>query len=173
VIRASQVPVVNGTSVRPCGAAQRLLLLCDHPDSQVSAMQSPLPTSMGAPRPGVRLTGNAGPKMHEDLVDHRRLGDERDDPHGAMARRARQRVDLENLLLEGRPSAAGLGRRESSCGDDTGWRPSDPRRRSRLPSASPSPIPRAPSATRFKDSDPIKHPSLSLHQPCMPFSAPP
>ena len=36
----------------------------------------------------VRLTGGAGPKVGEDLVDHRRLGDERDDAHRAVAGRA-------------------------------------------------------------------------------------
>jgi hypothetical protein len=29
----------------------------------------------------VRLTAGAGLEVGEDLVDHRRLGDERDDPH--------------------------------------------------------------------------------------------
>jgi hypothetical protein len=46
----------------------------------------------------VRLARGARPAMREDPVDHRDLGDERDDPHGAMAGRARQRVDLEDLL---------------------------------------------------------------------------
>ncbi len=63
----------------------------------------------------------AGPEMREDPVVHRRLGDERDDPHGAMAGRARERVDLEELLPEGPSSAGGLGRRESWGGDDQGW----------------------------------------------------
>jgi len=60
--------------------------------------------------------------MREDPVDHRDLGDDRDDPHGAMAGRARQRVDLEHLLQQGRPPAGGFGRRESWRGDDQGWR---------------------------------------------------
>lgn len=51
-----------------------------------------------------------------------RLGDERDEPHRAMAGRARERVDLGNLLQEGRQSAGGLGRRESWGGDDQEWR---------------------------------------------------
>jgi hypothetical protein len=70
----------------------------------------------------VRLARGARPAMREDPVDHRDLGDERDDPHGAMAGRARQRVDLEHLLQQGRPPAGGLGRRESWRGDDQGWR---------------------------------------------------
>jgi transposase InsO family protein len=32
----------------------------------------------------VRRTGGAGAEVREDLVDHRRLGDERDDAHGAV-----------------------------------------------------------------------------------------
>ena len=47
----------------------------------------------------------AGPERREDLIDHRRMGEERDDPHGAMAGRARERVDLEDLLKQGRPPA--------------------------------------------------------------------
>lgn len=47
----------------------------------------------GAPRPAVRLARGARPEMREDPVDHRAQSDERDDPHGAMAGRARQRVD--------------------------------------------------------------------------------
>ncbi len=76
----------------------------------------------GGPRPGVCLARGAGPEVREDLVDHRRLGNERDEPHGAMAGRTRQRVDLEDLLEQGRPPAAGLGRRESWRGDDGGQR---------------------------------------------------
>ncbi len=60
--------------------------------------------------------------MREDPVDHRGLGDERDDPQGAMAGRARQRVDLEDLLQERRPPAGRLGGRESWRGDDQRWR---------------------------------------------------
>ena len=60
--------------------------------------------------------------MGEDLVDHRRLSDARDDPHGFAIRRTRERVDLEDLLQEARPSAGGLGQRESSRGADQGWR---------------------------------------------------
>ena len=36
----------------------------------------------------------------------------RDDSHGTVARRARERVDLEDLLEQGRPAAGGMG---SSC----------------------------------------------------------
>ncbi|MFN4771085.1 MAG: hypothetical protein ACK5N1_03610, partial [Gemmatimonas sp.] len=39
-----------------------------------------------------------------------------------MAGRTHQRVDLEHLLEQGRPPAAGLGRRESWRGDDGGQR---------------------------------------------------
>jgi hypothetical protein len=69
----------------------------------------------------VRLARGAGPEVGEDLVDHRRLRDERDDPHRALTRRARERVDLEDLLEQRRPPAAGLGRREAGRGDDGGW----------------------------------------------------
>ena len=60
--------------------------------------------------------------MGEDLVDHRGLRDEGDDAHRAVAGGTGERVDLENLLQEGRPSASGFGRRESCGGDDEGWR---------------------------------------------------
>jgi hypothetical protein len=70
----------------------------------------------------VRRTGGAGPEVGEDWVDHRRLGDAGDEAPRAVAGRARQRVDLENLLEQGRPPAAGLGRRESGRGDDHGRR---------------------------------------------------
>ena len=76
------------------------------------------PRRWGAPRPTVRLAGAAGPKVGEDLVDHCRLGDERDDPHRAATRRTGERVHLEDLLEEGCPAAAGLGRRQSRRGDD-------------------------------------------------------
>ena len=48
----------------------------------------------------VRLTRGADPEVGEDPVDHRRLGDERDDPHDPTADPARQRVDFEHLLSE-------------------------------------------------------------------------
>jgi len=38
--------------------------------------------------------------VRQDLVDHRRLGDARDDPHGPAARRTREGVDREDLLEE-------------------------------------------------------------------------
>ena len=47
-----------------------------------------------APRPGVGLARGAGPEVREELVDHRRLGDERDDAQRAVAGRTRERVDL-------------------------------------------------------------------------------
>ncbi len=50
------------------------------------------PLRWGALRPGVRFTGGAGTEEREDLVDHRRLGDERDDPHRPATRRTRERV---------------------------------------------------------------------------------
>jgi len=58
--------------------------------------------------------------MREDPVDHRGLGDARDDPHGPATRRARQRVDLEDLLQQGRPPAGRLGRRQPGCGNHRG-----------------------------------------------------
>jgi hypothetical protein len=79
------------------------------------------PRRWGAPWRGVRLTGGAGPEVGEDLVDHRRLGDAGDDAYRAVAGRARQRVHLKDLLEERRPTAAGLGRRESGRGDHGGW----------------------------------------------------
>jgi hypothetical protein len=59
----------------------------------------------GAPRRGVRLTGGAGPEVREELVDHRRLRHERDEAHRAVAGRACERVDLEDLLEERRRRA--------------------------------------------------------------------
>jgi len=41
----------------------------------------------------------------EDLVNHRRVGNERDDPHGPATRRARERVDLDDLLEQHRRRA--------------------------------------------------------------------
>jgi hypothetical protein len=43
------------------------------------------PRRWGAPWPGVRCSGGAGTEVREGLVDHRRLPDERDDPHHALA----------------------------------------------------------------------------------------
>jgi len=60
----------------------------------------------------------AGAEVREDLVDHRDLEDARDDPHGAMAGRAREWVDLEELLEQRRPPAGGLRGGESWRGDD-------------------------------------------------------
>jgi hypothetical protein len=70
------------------------------------------PGRWGAPRAGVR-SGGAGAEVRQDLVDHRRLRDEGDDPHDAVARGAHERVDLEELLEERRPPAVGLRRRQS------------------------------------------------------------
>jgi len=64
----------------------------------------------------------AGAEVGEDLVDHRRLRNEGDDAHRAVAGGTGERVDLENLLQEDRPSASGFGGRESCGGDDQGWR---------------------------------------------------
>ena len=69
---------------------------------------------------GVRLAGGARAEVREDLVDHRRLGDARHDPHGTVAGRARERIDLEDLLEQRRPAAGGLGGRQSWRGDDGG-----------------------------------------------------
>ena len=52
---------------------------------------------MGGSRPGVRLAGGAGTEVREDLVDHRGLGDERNDAPRAVAGRARERIHLEDL----------------------------------------------------------------------------
>ena len=79
------------------------------------------PRRWGAPWPGVRLTGGAGSEVGEDLVDHRRLRDEGDDAHRAVAGGTRERVDLEDLLEERRPPAGGLRRRESGRRGDGGW----------------------------------------------------
>lgn len=47
------------------------------------------------PRAGVGGGGRgAGAELREDPVDHRRLRDAGDDPHRAVAGRARERVDL-------------------------------------------------------------------------------
>jgi len=66
-------------------------------------------------------------------------------PHGAVAGRAREWVDLEDLLEEGRPAASGFGRRESWRGDDRGrrisgggqGRPSHPPRAVGIPAVVP------------------------------------
>jgi len=47
--------------------------------------------------------------VRQDLVDHRGLRDERHNPHRAGALRARERVDLEDLLQQCRPAAGGVG----------------------------------------------------------------
>jgi len=88
------------------------------------------------PRGGVGRRRGAGAEVREDLVDHGPLRDERDDPHGPATGRAGQRVDLEDLLQERRPSAAGLGRRQPWRGDDGGrhGRCRGRRRASRSPS---------------------------------------
>ena len=71
------------------------------------------PASMG----GSAARG-AGPEIREDPVDHQRLGDERDDPHGAMAGRARERVDLENLL-QGAATQTAVCTWNPECGQDS------------------------------------------------------
>ncbi len=78
------------------------------------------PRRWGAPRADVGRVGRAGAEVGENLVDHRRLGDARDDPHGPATRRTRERVDLEDLRQERRPPAGGLGRRASWRGDEGG-----------------------------------------------------
>ena len=60
----------------------------------------------GAPLPGVRFAGGAGAEVREDPVDHGGLGDEGDQAHRALTRRAFQGIDLEDLLQE-RCHAAG------------------------------------------------------------------
>lgn len=54
--------------------------------------------------------------MREEFVDHRRLGDERGEPHGPATRRARERVDLDDLLEQGRQATCSLGRRRPRRG---------------------------------------------------------
>jgi len=71
------------------------------------------PGSCRAPQLGVCLARRAGPEVGEDLVDHRRVGDEGDEAHRAVAGLAHERVDLEDLLQQRRPPAAGLGGRYS------------------------------------------------------------
>ena len=75
----------------------------------------PVPTLPGSLGGSARRrgSGGAGAEVRHDLVDHRRLRDEGDDPHDAVARGARERVDLEELLEERRPPAGGLRRRQS------------------------------------------------------------
>ena len=55
---------------------------------------------------GPRRTG-AGPEVREELVDHRRLGHERDEAHRAVAGRTRERVDLKERR-SGKTFAASL-----------------------------------------------------------------
>ena len=69
---------------------------------------------------GVRLSGPAGPLP----VGASRLGDERDKAPRPAARRAREGVDLEDLVPERRPATGGLGRRKSYGGDDRRTNPS-------------------------------------------------
>ena len=48
-------------------------------------------------------------EVGEDPIDHGPLRDEGYDAHHAVARRAREGVDLKELLQERRPPAGGLG----------------------------------------------------------------
>ncbi len=73
----------------------------------------------GAAWPGVRLAGGAGAEVREDLVDHRRLGSERDEAHRAVAGGARERVDVKDLLQERRRRAF-AHRRLASAGPSRG-----------------------------------------------------
>jgi hypothetical protein len=66
-------------------------------------------------RPGVRLARGPGAEVREDLVDHRPLRDERDDPHRALARRTREGVHREDRL-EQRRRRASAHRRLASVG---------------------------------------------------------
>ena len=75
--------------------------------------------SMGARQPSVYLARGARPEVGEELVDHRRPGNERDDPHGAMAGRTRQQVDLDKLPKQGRRRAF-AHRRLASVGASLG-----------------------------------------------------
>jgi hypothetical protein len=76
------------------------------------------PASMG----GLRAPAwAAGAEVGEDPVDHRRLRDERDDPHRAVAGGTREGGDLEDRLEQRRPPETRLGGSESGRGDDGGW----------------------------------------------------
>lgn len=72
--------------------------------------------------PKLRPGGGARAQVRQDLVDHRGLRDARHDPHRAVAGGTRERVDFEDLLQEGHPSAGGFSGRESWRGDDHGRR---------------------------------------------------
>jgi len=54
------------------------------------------------------------------MVDDRQWRDARDDAPDAVAGRAREGIDLQELREEGRPAATGLGRRPPWRGDDGG-----------------------------------------------------
>jgi len=64
----------------------------------------------------------AGAEVREDLVDHGPLRDAGDEAHHAVAGRAREGVDLEDLLQQRRPPAGGLGGPEPWRGNDRGRR---------------------------------------------------
>ena len=64
--------------------------------------------------------GSTGAEEREDLVDHRRLGEYLDDPLGPAARRAGERIDVEDLLQQRRPTTGGIGRPSLGAGTIAG-----------------------------------------------------
>lgn len=83
-----------------------------------SSRRTPNRRRMGrrrAPCPGC---GGAGAEVRQDLVDHRRVGDDRDDPHGPVAAGAGERVDLEEPAQQRRPPAGDLGGHKPRRGHD-------------------------------------------------------
>jgi len=74
------------------------------------------------PRPGVRLAGDAGAEVAEDLLDHGPLCAQATRRSTSVAARAREGVDLDDLLQHRRPPAGSLCRRQLSRGVDRGRR---------------------------------------------------
>ena len=77
------------------------------PRPKAAARAAPAPAPRLADVPGLTISagrGGARAEVREDQVDHRRLGDERDEAHRAVAGGTRERVDLEDLLQEGGPA---------------------------------------------------------------------
>ena len=79
------------------------------PRPKAAARAAPAPAPRVVDVPGLTISagrgrGGARAEVREDQVDHRRLGDERDEAHRAVAGGTRERVDLEDLLQEGGPA---------------------------------------------------------------------
>ena len=73
----------------------------------------------GAPRASVDRGRGARAEVRQDLVDHRRLRDERDEAHHAVAGRAREGIDFADLRQERRRRAY-AHRRLASVGASLG-----------------------------------------------------